>query len=142
MPPGLFTGNFSARALIGGDGFGFKDFPLRLCFDATVPVIGVDRTGTPTGTVADNWDDFVDGIIKMTIASAVGANPTDTFWTGSDNQGEWSQLDCCAWENDQLGLDDGTISNGMNTLDDWIQGSNPGSCDAAHKLLGLAFSMP
>lgn len=144
VPPGLFPGNYSARALLGGDGFGLKNFPHRLCFDPNHPVIGVDSSGAITGTVADNWADFTDGSLKMPIAAAVGASPaSDAFWTGTDNLGEWSRLDCCGWEYDLPGVDDATISHQMDATFDWMADPNrAGSCNASFKLLGIALATP
>lgn len=144
VPPGLFAGSYAARALLGGNGIGLEDFPYRMCLDPTSPVVGVDASGAVTGTVANDWQDFIDGTLALTIAEAVGATPaTDSFWSGSDNLGGWSKVDCCAWKNDVPSLDEGTISAQMNTTLDWL--ADPlvvGSCDVPHKLLGLAFAVP
>ena len=136
---GVGTGTtYEAHGFISMTGDAIRDFPANFCVPNNVPVYGVNGGGTQT-LLANNWADFMDGIIATTIGVALGYQDFEYFWTGSNEDGSASGNDCSSWST--TAGSDASISRRSNATTDWLQeaGNFLASCGSGYKMLGLAY---
>jgi hypothetical protein len=105
------------------------NLPTKFGFPKNVPIVSaVDGTTV----IADNWEDLLDGSIKVNLQSAIGL--ADTWWSGSSADGK-AYMNFAGWV---YSSDQGTIGSHTATNGNWIAYSN---CDPefSNAVLGIAY---
>jgi len=133
--PGMPGAQYRAHAFIGQTGDALADLPSHLCFPATEEIRGIDGSGS-TPWLAGHWAALMTNNLSNAIGPSLGFTSTESFWTGSANDGTASGVDCSGWTA-STGNDAG-ISNQASATTDWLQGSAPGDCAGSYRLLGVA----
>lgn len=112
------------------------DMPARFGFPNNIPIVSaIDDTKI----IADNWNDLLDGSIKMNFHDALGLDKLDTWWSGSNTNGTYddSSDNCSGWtSNSKTSKGMTGVTDEVDTL--WIHFTD-GPGDYARWVLGIAY---
>jgi hypothetical protein len=128
------AGYTNVRAFISvSAGDSIANMPANYGIPANAPIVGQNGT-----QLAANWADLLDSTIAATLDAAGSGNPTDYFWTGSNDDGtERFGNHCQGWTvngvfaTGELGLDNATTN--------WLDSTFSGVCNNSYHLIGIAW---
>lgn len=124
----------NVRAFIGVSGLDeIQDFAILTALDTTLPVRSIN-----TMTVANDWADFVDNDVDVSMQAASVTSNGVSHWSGSFANGSVTPIDTCLGWTSSNNMDTGSTGSSSGTgsflLDNISQ-----DCDQMRHLLCVAY---
>lgn len=111
------------------------NMPVNYNFPANIPIVAPDGVTV----IADNWDDLLDGGIKVSLVDAglMTEVKSSVWWSGSNQDGTLHSANCSEWTISDVSISC-WVGGVAQTGSRWISDGNVASFENSH-LLGIAY---
>ena len=109
------------------------NMPDNYGFPQDLPIKSPNET-----SIANNWDDLLDGNITMTLQEAGIFSSNEWYWTGSYSDGEIESADTCGGWNNDSNSNYGKVGVSWESENGWLNLGTQ-SCDQDYKFLAICW---